>query len=150
MFDDWRSWEFKRLSDKDAVKGLIEMAWHAKDVGMPATYNSAMTAAVLLSGSEAATPQPPPVGNGVEVDGFVIQDILERSEMGKSKYGTTLRTFNGRDALVDLYQELLDAVKYCKQALLERSAVACDRSRCQISLPTPMDCTIDCPNRTVL
>jgi hypothetical protein len=70
---------------------------------------------------EAATPQPPPVGNGVGVDGFVIQDILERSEMGKAKYGTTLRTFNGRDALVDLYQELLDAVKYCKQAILERS-----------------------------
>lgn len=45
--------------------------------------------------------------------------LEERSEMGKKKYGETLRAFNGRDAWLDLDQELLDAVKYFKQVIEE-------------------------------
>jgi hypothetical protein len=39
--------------------------------------------------------------------------------MGKAKYGTELKTHNGRKALVDAYQEALDLCLYLKQALME-------------------------------
>lgn len=51
---------------------------------------------------------------------MVIADMQERHRIGIEKYGTPLQSFNGRRALVDLYQELLDAVVYAKQELLER------------------------------
>lgn len=46
-------------------------------------------------------------------------DLTARSDMGAKKYGTVLRTNNGRKAIVDLYQELLDAAMYAMQARLE-------------------------------
>jgi hypothetical protein len=43
----------------------------------------------------------------------VAQDIRRRAlELGKVKYGTFLYPDNGRDSLVDTYQELLDGVGY--------------------------------------
>lgn len=49
----------------------------------------------------------------------VVQDIKDRGEMGKQKYGTYLMTDNGRDADLDLYQELCDAIIYSTQGALE-------------------------------
>lgn len=40
--------------------------------------------------------------------------------MGLEKYGTKLEAFNGRDALMDAYQEAIDMVMYLRQAILER------------------------------
>jgi hypothetical protein len=42
----------------------------------------------------------------------VLIDMGERDEFGRRKYGTPLQPFNGRDSLVDLYQELLDCCVY--------------------------------------
>ena len=39
---------------------------------------------------------------------------------GISRYGTGLQPFNGRDALRDLYEELLDAACDIRQAIAER------------------------------
>ena len=39
--------------------------------------------------------------------------------MCSKDYGTGLQTFNGRDALIDLYQELMDAVMYLRQLIAE-------------------------------
>jgi hypothetical protein len=50
----------------------------------------------------------------------VINDLNARAEMGLHKYNTLLMTNNGRDALQDLFEELLDAVMYLKQFMLER------------------------------
>lgn len=66
--------------------------------------------------------QSPPTGNGRVVVDEVVIDLCKRKDMGTAKYGTPLRTNNGRDPLVDLYQELLDAVVYLKQFLMERDA----------------------------
>ncbi len=49
-----------------------------------------------------------PHGDGVEIIELVKRDLIARSEMGVKKYGEKLRAFNGRDALVDAYQEALD------------------------------------------
>jgi hypothetical protein len=51
----------------------------------------------------------------------VIADIEGRADMGKHKYGHTLRPHNGRSALQDLYEELLDAVQYLRQLMEEES-----------------------------
>jgi hypothetical protein len=48
--------------------------------------------------------------------GLVAADIEERKAQGLAKYGTLLQAHNGRNAIVDAYQEALDAVQYLKQA----------------------------------
>ena len=47
----------------------------------------------------------------------VIKDLLARDEVGQKKYGESLRPNNGRDNLQDLYEELLDAACYIKNAM---------------------------------
>jgi hypothetical protein len=55
-----------------------------------------------------------------DVQSAVMLDIDARRNLGIKRYGTALQPYNGRDALLDLYEELLDAAMYCKQLLLER------------------------------
>ena len=70
----------------------------------------------------AATPEPEPTGNGKYVLFEVIKDLCARADAGQKKYGTMLRTENGRDALNDAIQEAIDLVMYLKQAAMEREA----------------------------
>lgn len=51
---------------------------------------------------------------------LVMIDIKERDDFGKKLYGTRLQPHNGRDVLLDIYEELLDAVVYIRQAMYER------------------------------
>ena len=53
---------------------------------------------------------------------MVLADLTNRALEGKLKYGEPLLAGNGRDALQDLYEELLDAAMYIKQAMVERDA----------------------------
>jgi len=70
--------------------------------------------------NEGTAIQSPPVRNNTTpVYKRVMADIEDRATLGCEKYGTYLQTFNGRDALVDLYQELLDAVQYLRQKIDE-------------------------------
>lgn len=84
--------------------------------------------------SDASTPQPPPTGDGVPVLPKLLEhirgiygcstrticaDLEARAKIGEAKYGTTLRAHNGRDAVVDAYQEALDLCMYLAQACLE-------------------------------
>jgi hypothetical protein len=64
---------------------------------------------------------------GEMVLGYVVHDIGERARMGERKYGTVLRTHNGRDALWDAYQEALDLCMYLRQEILERRARNAER-----------------------
>lgn len=72
----------------------------------------------------AATPQPDPQEGQATVADVVIDDIMERVAAGFLKYGKPLQTFNGRSAKWDKYQELIDAVMYARQELLEDEASA--------------------------
>lgn len=77
----------------------------------------------------APTEQPRPVPNGSpSVQGMVIDDLTVRLRVGIQRYGTALQPFNGRDALRDLYEELLDAACYTRQLIAERDAGAPDQS----------------------
>ena len=65
--------------------------------------------------------QPPPIPNqGKPVWDLVVADMQERDRVGRERYGTPLQTGNGRDALVDAYQEALDQAVYLRQAIEER------------------------------
>jgi hypothetical protein len=57
----------------------------------------------------------------------VIDDMQERHQHGVKKYGTPLQPHNGRNALRDIYEELLDAAVYAKQRLIEEEGVMLSR-----------------------
>ncbi len=66
-------------------------------------------------------PQPDPKPSvSVPVWSLVIRDMADRNCEGAKKYGTELRSRNGRDALVDAYQEALDLCVYLRQAIQEK------------------------------
>lgn len=68
-----------------------------------------------------SAPEPDPVPNDTKpVWEMVIEDMKERDDEGRRKYGTPLQINNGRDPLVDAYQEALDLVVYLRQAIEER------------------------------
>ena len=57
------------------------------------------------------------------VDFGVSDDLIgvlnARDMAGKKKYGVRLATFNGRDALSDAVEEMIDASVYLRQAMEE-------------------------------
>jgi hypothetical protein len=79
-------------------------------------------------------PEPPPVPNDspaiwslviedlradfVDVEDIVL-DALDRDAFGRAKYGMPVLAGNGRNALVDAYQEALDLAVYLRQAIEE-------------------------------
>jgi len=65
--------------------------------------------------------QPQPVKNDrPAIQDLVIADITARKEVGLERYGTLLQAHNGRDALMDAYQEALDLAIYLRQVIEER------------------------------
>jgi hypothetical protein len=54
-----------------------------------------------------------------EIVESVAEDFRARIQLGIERYGHPLQTHNGRDALRDTRDELLDAAHYLKQAHLE-------------------------------
>jgi len=63
--------------------------------------------------------QPAPHGYGKDICPLVINDIKDRMKIGEKRYGESLKAFNGRRPLIDLYQELLDACMYIRQLIEE-------------------------------
>lgn len=69
----------------------------------------------------AVAKQNAPIANkGTAIGILVMKDIALRMEFGKQKYGTVLQAHNGRDALTDAYQEVIDLALYLRQAIEER------------------------------
>ena len=56
------------------------------------------------------------------VGDHLLKDVKTRMKKGKESYGKYLFTNNDRDAILDLYEELLDACFYIKQFMLERDS----------------------------
>lgn len=69
--------------------------------------------------NEAIIEQPKPDGEGENIVDLVIADLKTRAEIGEKKYGQKLKAFNGRNALIDAYQESLDLAQYLKQRIVE-------------------------------
>ncbi len=68
--------------------------------------------------------QPLPIPNQRRhIHDLVAEDLQARKALGTRRYGTPLQAFNGRDSLVDLYQELLDACVYIRTVIEERDSI---------------------------
>lgn len=76
---------------------------------------------ILLN--QAAQEQPKPKGQGVAIAELVKTDIEARVQLGEQRYGERLRANNGRDALMDMYQESLDLCMYFRQLIEERRSI---------------------------
>lgn len=50
---------------------------------------------------------------------LVMKDMAARNAMGIKKYGTPLQPHNGRNSLVDAYEEVLDLAVYLKNEIIE-------------------------------
>ena len=59
---------------------------------------------------------------------LVIQDMEARKAFGLQKYGTVLQAHNGRDALLDAYQGVLDLSVYLKQEMQERKGMTLEEA----------------------
>lgn len=66
----------------------------------------------------SSEPNPIPNGN-IAVWEVVVRDMNERNLIGIQRYNTPLQPFNGRNALIDAYQESLDLAVYLRQRILE-------------------------------
>lgn len=69
---------------------------------------------------DVAAPQESPKTGGADIVALVIQDMNARAALGEAKYGIRLQAHNGRDPLVDAYQEALDLAIYLRQVLEEK------------------------------
>ena len=67
---------------------------------------------------------PPKKTSGPSIHDGVVADILKRKAEGLAEYGTLLQAGNGRDSLLDAYEECLDMACYLRQALDEREIKA--------------------------
>ena len=71
--------------------------------------------------SSPNVPEPPPLpGTGRPVWEMVIEDMRARDQFGREKYGQPLRVGDGRNSLVDAYQEILDLAAYLRKAIAEQ------------------------------
>lgn len=55
-----------------------------------------------------------------EVWPWLLARLEERVALGEERYGRRLTTQNGRDALLDAWEEAVDLVMYLTQMLMER------------------------------
>lgn len=71
-----------------------------------------------ITGDAAGVPVWPLIiaAPGLCLPEWLIADMRERHELGVKRYGTPLRVWNGRDPVVDAYQEALDLIVYTQQA----------------------------------
>jgi hypothetical protein len=64
--------------------------------------------------------QPLPAPGELNVQEVLSKVVIERMRYGIEKYGSPLETFNGRDPIRDVWEELIDALVYMTQVRLER------------------------------
>jgi hypothetical protein len=66
--------------------------------------------------------QPSPIPTDEpSIHDLVMQDMADRKRLGLERYGTILQASNGRDHLIDAYQEALDLAVYLKAEIQKRS-----------------------------
>lgn len=73
-----------------------------------------------MSYADTNSQQAPKPNDNPAAWSLVIKDMAERDIFGAEKYRTRLQPLNGRDALIDAYQEALDLVVYLRAAIYER------------------------------
>ena len=115
--NEWKEWEEKPVVEDTGPSGFQAVLDH-EAARTPEVVNN-----VFIQEPTKQRPgdQPLPVHTGGEaIQDLVIQDIEDRKRIGLERYGTLLQAHNGRDSLLDAYEEAIDLSLYLKQALVER------------------------------
>ena len=94
----------------------------AEEEAKPMTTADFPTYLLKYLGHNIVQEQQPPQDSAGDMWNAVIHDMEQRRLMGIERYGKPVQPFNGRDPLVDAYQEALDLVVYLRQAIAERAA----------------------------
>lgn len=69
--------------------------------------------------------QPEPIKTHEDsIHDLVMLDLIERKRLGLQRYGTILQATNGRDHLIDAYQEALDLCCYLRAEIERRKTNA--------------------------
>ena len=80
----------------------------------------ALDIAMNQAAKKLISPEPAPqTDSHPAVWDLVIADMQARDQFGLAKYQTRLQPHNGRNALVDAYQEVLDLAVYLRQKIYE-------------------------------
>jgi hypothetical protein len=119
------------ITDKDRLQSIVDDERNETCVRLEALSR---LKELEINEMNAAIPEPAPIQNNPlhpaiadvvaaelisENAPRVARDVMDRKAFGMKKYGTPLQPFNGRDTLNDLYQELVDAMKYARVYLYE-------------------------------
>lgn len=96
---------FAAADDKAAIDALAEL--------MP-------TGTPIRAGAQVDQPPPRPDATGPDVWLLVLADMEARRQLGIARYGVPLRPDNGRDNLIDAYQEALDLCVYIRSEIEKR------------------------------
>lgn len=74
---------------------------------------------------DPATDQPLPIPTDeISVHDLVVEDVKQRKALGLRKYKSLLQASNGRDHLLDAYEEALDLAIYLRAELDRRAVMA--------------------------
>ena len=100
----------------------------------------------------------PTHNDGEAIWDLVIDDMKARDKEGFRRYKTRLQAFNGRNALVDSYQEALDQIVYLRQFIKEREEMiqvlkfyaSKEKWQSYEGLPTEIDCDVGVKARELL
>lgn len=110
-------WVGRLMSSNDCgdAMGYVQAERELKRMGITVVHQNPIPAEVR--------DQPPPTHNQSRpIWELVIEDMKQRDQVGRERYGTPLQAHNGRDALVDAYQEALDLTVCLRQAIEERKS----------------------------
>lgn len=100
----------------DSVRKIMRMPSYERQA-----YILSMLEPLKTPTKQRVGDQPLPNKNDLPViQDLVMADIETRKKIGLQRYGTLLQPFNGRDAMTDVYEELLDAAIYMRQLIYER------------------------------
>lgn len=89
--------------------------------------------------------QPDPVHNdNPSAHDLVAADMMKRKQYGLDKYGTVLQAGNGRNSLLDAYDETQDLIVYMRTELAEREELARVYDNAKRALgPQKVDCLLE-------
>lgn len=116
----WTPQQLSPVSGTAAGDGIAKRG----ESGQPVSAGSSREGSPPPSLFSLSTEEPPPIHRDTQpIWELVVRDMKDRDALGRSRYGTPLQAHNGRDALVDAYQEALDLAVYLRQAIEERKPV---------------------------
>lgn len=119
-----QSWRFSTQCGMTGIVGGDAPALHRDGCVRSRCPTRFVPVELEKSAKTPNTPEPAPKpGVARATWSLVMADMLERDATGAAKYGIRHQHDNGRDHLVDAYQECLDLALYLRAEIEKRKAV---------------------------